>query len=49
MSTREKDYDRTVQISRTKKITGKNITKNLELTSKEERYIFRPSDSDAEG
>lgn len=36
----KKDYDRTVQTSRTKNITGKNITKNLELTSKEKRYIF---------
>lgn len=32
-----------------KSITGKNITKNLELTTKEERYIFQPRDSDAEG
>lgn len=41
-----------IELSRSveqKNITGKNITKNLELTSKEERYIFRPSDSDAEG
>lgn len=31
-----------------KSITGKNIIKNLKLTSKEERYIFWPRDSNAE-